>query len=99
MGEDNYDWSGVPNWLQFLLTMDNIHAWGMRGERSDRDRPTGEFLSRWYNMEDLHVAEIPQRELDDPPDSWGSSREGDGSAGLIEELSGPENEEIYRELT
>jgi hypothetical protein len=25
-GEDNYDWSGVLNWLQFLLTMDNIHA-------------------------------------------------------------------------
>ena len=45
------------------------------------------------------MAEIPQRELDDPPNYWGSFSDGDGSAGIIEELSGPENEELYRELT
>jgi hypothetical protein len=37
-------------------------------------------------MMDLYIREIPQRELDDPPD--GSEETGSESVELIEELSG-----------
>ena len=30
-GNDNYDWSSVPNWLYHLLNMERLHDWGLRG--------------------------------------------------------------------
>jgi len=32
-----------------------------------------EFVKQWYNMADLSIADILERELDDPPDHRGSN--------------------------
>ena len=59
IGEDNYDWTVVRNWLYILL-----------------------------------IGDIPHRELDDPPDVWESTDEGEDRVGIIEELSPPDKTEI-----
>ena len=84
--EDNYDWTVVPTWLYTLLTMDETHAWGLRRECTGRERPLGEFVTRWHNMADLSIKDIPKRELDDPPDQWGSTSDSGSSTGIIEEI-------------
>jgi hypothetical protein len=48
-------------------------------------------------MADLTIAEIPYREMDDPPNGTGSESEGESLLGIIEELSRPEHNEINRD--
>jgi len=86
-GEDNYDWSLVPNWLLDLLNMEKLHDWGLRGVRVNRGCFTGGNIQRVYAIMDRYIQEIPQRELDDPPD-WSDNSSGSDSVEVIEELSG-----------
>ena len=83
-GEDSVDLSGLPDWLSYILVLDDLHQRGLQ-DISGRYTPRGRVRqARWYQPRDLCVSTIPVRELDDPPDSEGT----DGvSAGIIEELS------------
>lgn len=94
-GEDNYDWSLVPNWLHDLLTMEQLHDWGLRGVWAIRGCFTGGNIQRVYAIMDWYRQEIPQRELDDPPD-WSANSSGSDSDGVIVELSGEIFEDISR---
>jgi hypothetical protein len=93
-GEDTYDWSLVPNWLYDLLNMENLHDWGLRDIRTQRGSFIGDNAQRVHAMMDLYIREIPQRELDDPPD--GSDGTGSENGELIEELSGVITEDNCR---
>lgn len=89
LGEESYEWTGVPEWIRGLLTMEGLHDWGMRCERHQRGDLTGINLSRVHNLLELYPKEIPQRELDDPLDSWDTMER-------IEEISGAEIEDNCR---
>ena len=99
-GEDNYDMTVLPTWLSAFLTLNNLLAWGLRGRRNAPERRRRQALQFHVSLA-LPVAEIPQRELDDPPDwrvrGWGDS-DGDSESssfnGLIEELSNTQIEDI-----
>ena len=91
-GEDNYDWSQVPNWLHDLLTMEQLHDWGLRGVRANRGCFTGGNIQRVYAIMDRYRQEIPQRELNDPPD-WSETSSECDSDGVIVELSGEISED------
>ena len=69
--------------------MEGLHDWGMRCERHQRGDLTGINLSRIHNLLELYPKEIPQRELDDPPDSWDTMER-------IEEISGVDIEDNCR---
>ena len=82
-GEENFDTGMMPDWLVCILTLDNVHEWGMteiRSFRGDRLRMRRSF---WHNPGLDNWKEIPVKELDDPPDSDGDSLSG---GGIISEL-------------
>ena len=97
--EDTFDWNMVPLWLYTLLTMDGTHEWGLRREGTGNEHRLGEFVSQWYNMADLTIAAIPERELDDPPDQWESESASGSSRGLIVEISEKEGEDTNSDTT
>lgn len=97
--EDTFDWNMVPLWLYTLLTMDGTHEWGLRREGTGNEHRLGEFVSQWYNMADLTIAAIPERELDDPPDQWESESASGSSMGLIVEISEKEGEGTNSDTT
>ena len=74
----------VPDWLAFIITTDELHDWGLM-ETSTRPLPQRQtsWNDRWLQANQLFIEEIPQRELEDPPDSGIGST----NSGMIEELS------------
>lgn len=89
-GADNFDWSGIPNWLAALVNVDNLPEWGLRGIRK-RTAPSQGVNSVRFDLllREAHAEEIPWREQDDPPDLAVSGFGMNGSVygGIIEELS------------
>ena len=84
-GEDSLDLSGLPDRLRFILLLDDLHLPGLHGiseRRLQRGRPG---RTPWPPMVQMWIETIPERELDDPPDSEGSSSDNEG---LIVEFSG-----------
>ena len=83
-GEEQFGMEMLPDWLTFILTLDNVHQWGLAGISNRRGDSATKRRSMWYMPDRLDVQDIPVRELDDPPD-WGEGEQ-DGD-GLIVELS------------
>ena len=88
-GEDSWDISGIPEWLSYILTLDHLHVYGLTDITTRRAPRTRHRKIRWFPPAHLHIEIIPQRELDDPPDS---DEETDSFCDLIVELSGIELE-------
>jgi len=75
-----------------LLTLENLHDWGLRGIRSRQAGLAGGFLSRGVPLRDAFIGDIPIRELDDPPDrDFDNSTASSTGIGIIEELANTEN--------
>jgi hypothetical protein len=92
-GDDIGDITNLPGWLGYLLVLDDLFDHGLldiSGRRIQRGRPR---RSRWFPTARQYVETIPERELDDPPDS-GSESDGDD---LIVEMSVPENVNTEKE--
>ena len=74
----------IPEWLSCILTLDNVHEWGLTEVRSDRCDRSRTRRSFWYNPRLDRWKEIPVKELDDPPDHYDDRTTG---GGLISELT------------
>ena len=92
-GDDIGDITNLPGWLGYLLVLDDLFDHGLldiSGRRIQRGRPR---RSRWFPTARQYVETIPERELDDPPDS-GSESDGDD---LIVEMIVPDNVNTEKE--
>mmetsp|Transcript_21347 Transcript_21347/g.30525 ORF Transcript_21347/g.30525 Transcript_21347/m.30525 type:complete len:308 (-) Transcript_21347:162-1085(-) len=83
-GEDSWDLSAIPEWLRYILVVDDLHDYGLAGISSRRVQDGRRSRRRWFPPAQLYIETIPERELDDPPDSWDSEH---SYSGIIEELS------------
>ena len=76
-------------WMKVMPCISPSHSLDCRKQRGNL---TGTNLLQLQHMMDIYVQKIPERELDDPPDST-SSDSGSSWAELIEEFSGLDNNE------
>ena len=83
-GGDSWDLSGVPEWLRYILVVDDLHEFGLRAVTKRRAPLQRGRRAEWFPSTTLFVKTIPERELDDPLDTNSSRSMG---TGLIEELS------------
>ena len=83
-GRVSMDLSELPEWLMYILSLDELHQQGLSSITTRRvslkqpDRVRKKFPHHFF------IESIPVRELDDPPDSDEPSS---GTTGIIEELS------------
>lgn len=84
--DEDEDLFNLPEWLQYILVVDDLYERGLQ-EISGRRMPRGRTRrAQWFPPAHLFIETIPERELDEPPDSELSGSE---DAGLIVELSVP----------
>jgi hypothetical protein len=82
-GEDNIYPVDCPDWLYYILELDDLHAPGMQDITTRRAPQGPRRRLRWFPPEQLYIETVPVRELDDPPDGDGDSSSGE----LIVELN------------
>jgi hypothetical protein len=80
---DMFDLSMIPQWLRYILLVDNVLEWGLDSVTSRvwSGQCTAEVR---YELRGLFIEDIPTRELDDPPDSEATDS---CRSGIIEEFS------------
>jgi len=83
-GDDDGDLSGLPEWLSYILTLDDLHEQGLSDITRRRVQVSGRRRRRLIPPAQLYIDDIPVRELDDPPDSRDLDS---GCSGITEELS------------
>jgi hypothetical protein len=92
---DNFDLTLLPPWLRYILLKDNVLEWGQEGM-------TNRFWTglcsqeERYELRDFFIADIPTRELDDPPDS---AEEDSFGNDVIVELSTINSEDTKSSIT
>mmetsp|Transcript_16534 Transcript_16534/g.23564 ORF Transcript_16534/g.23564 Transcript_16534/m.23564 type:complete len:1161 (+) Transcript_16534:4649-8131(+) len=89
-GADIPDNNQLPDWLIFILTLDNIYEWGLKDITWRRDDGREHRKSAWFLPESLFLQDIPWREQDDPPDSV-TDTDTSGDHNIIEEISSNES--------
>ena len=80
----SWDLSGLPEWLRYILLLDDVHESGLRDITGRRRSSVRAKRPEWFPAASLFVESIPERELDDPPDG---QSEGSCEGGRIQEMS------------
>ena len=82
--EDSGDLSALPDWLQYLLLLDDLLEQGLTDISRRRVQAGRRKIPRLFPPAQLYIETIPTRELDDPPDD---EIDAVSYSGIIEELS------------